>query len=193
MSYRTTVVLVALLAIAAGYMYFFTPKEKEPEFADYGDLSVLRMEVGTMRSLEVRRGDSVVSVKRNPQGGWDLVAPQQAEGDQPRIANVMETLSFLSASRVLTTGVSNLIDFGLDKPDTQVTIGIGSAEFIQLFIGSPNPSASSYYVKKSGSDSVFLVDAYSMNLLKTLINPLPIAQPTPTPEPGGFPTPPTGS
>ncbi len=181
MSYRTTAIFLALLAIAAGYMYFLNPKEKEPEAVDTSDLIVLNLETGTIRSLEVRREEQAVVVKRNPQGGWDLAQPEQGEGDQPRIANLVETFAKLRASRAVSDEASNLADFGLDKPNMRVILGVGSNDTMEILVGNKNPAGTGGYVKRADSDKVWLVGSYDLGLLESLLFELPKAKPTPTP------------
>ncbi|MBI2865152.1 MAG: DUF4340 domain-containing protein [Chloroflexi bacterium] len=191
MSYRTTVALLVLLAAVGAYMYFYGLRPEEPEApVDTSNLKVFNLETGSIRSLEVRQAGKNVLVKRNSQGGWDLAEPEQFEGDNPRLVNAVETAATLTASRVFTaTEVGSLADYGLDKPETRVIIGVGSNDYAELLVGNQNPGGSGSYVKRPDSDNVYLVDSYWINVLKGLLIELPKAKPTPTPFPEPSPTP----
>jgi hypothetical protein len=191
MNTRTTLILLAVLVLVAGVVYFtefYKPGQATVTPAASGPTMLLEVTSPAIGGITVRDALSgtQVSASRDVSGTWWLADPAGRPAD-PAILNPMATrLSSIYVQRVLTP-TGSLGEFGLLTPTLSVEIAstLGPLSFV---VGDTTPSQGAYYVQKPGDPRVYLVDAGLVSELRKFAGQPPLAAP-PTPAPFALPTP----
>jgi hypothetical protein len=191
MSFRLTGILLGVLIVLAGAVWFseFKDKDATPETKpDTQQREIFKFDAQNVRTLEIVKGDQKMTAERNDQGEWTL-QPSGQPGDRVRITSVMFRLSGLSAQRRVADEATNLADFGLDQPSLTTSVMLKDGTVYQLLVGAKAPGETSgTYVKAADSPVVFTVANQLVQDLERLVTDPPIQLPTPTP--AEIPTPP---
>jgi hypothetical protein len=191
MSYRSTAYLLALLALVGAIVYFVELRNPPATSgsAPKKELQITSLKAADVETIEVKQGDRSVVVKKGDDGKWMIDQPEKLEAEQSQVGAVASQLAALQAERVIADKPDNLADFGLDKPQWEVNIGVKGGEAQSLLVGGDNPNSSGIYLKRADTDTVYLVSSYTMTDLKNWLTTPPKAVPTPTPMPVATETP----
>ncbi|MBI4336748.1 MAG: DUF4340 domain-containing protein [Chloroflexi bacterium] len=156
MNIRTTLVLVVLLSLVAGYFYFYelrrtTPAEPQPPWF----YSLSREDI---TRIHVRDGGY--------EQGFVLKADNWVFEDQPTLPVGLDRFSGVSllvsgprSRRLLAEQASDPVMYGLDNPSITIQINATGDRAFQVELGSQTPDGLSYYGQLAGQPQVFLVDA----------------------------------
>jgi len=192
---RNTAILIILLALLGGYVYFFEVKGEGGKEATPtpSAVQVLELESDDVTRLTVQGPDGTVRLSRAVGGEWQMEEPSQEPADDGRVRTLVGSLARLSAARSLTE-TTDLEPFGLASPSWIVEVELTDGSTEQIQIGAKNPVGSQYYVRKEGDTAIYLVYASTTEGLQRLVKDPPY-QPTPTatPAPPEAPTPTPGS
>lgn len=185
---RTTLIVVALFALLAGYVYLFelnktpeqlsaqlgTPTAKPPQY-------VLQLNARNVTSLEVADLRAPREVKLTRAGdAWQVNQPTEKAADDGVVESTLGSLANLSAARVLTN-VVDLAPFGLVTPTLEARVIMSDSQQYALTLGNKSPDNRYYYAVYTGDKArVFLVDTTVVETLKGWLDTPPY-QPTPTP------------
>lgn len=193
---QTTLIIVALFALLAGYVYFFelnktpaqisatlgTPTAKPPTY-------VVQVNSSDIKSIEVAdlRAPREVKLTRT-ETSWQMLKPADKAADRFSVESAVFGLASLKASRVLTD-VSNLGQYGLITPTLEARIVMSDSQQYAITVGGKTADARSYYVTYTGDNArVFLIDASSIDAVKAWLDAPPY-EPTPAPTFTPMPTP----
>lgn len=193
MSYRTTAILLAILVVIGIAVYW---QDLRPEAKKEGpkETQIFSFETKDVNRIEVTyqgKTTELRKLRRENDTKWRLTKPEEAEADYWYMEGLASRLGKMNANRALTDTGSNLSEFGLDRPDAMVVIDLATEGGKQqsLLIGDKSPDGSAYYVKRSDSDTVYLVNSSLVgDIIKVTTDP-PKATPTPTPAPAVTPAP----
>ncbi|MCC7353390.1 MAG: DUF4340 domain-containing protein [Anaerolineae bacterium] len=202
MKLRNTSILLVVLIIVGGYVYYTEgrPQSQPPNLATAVPAvePVLTIDSAQVLTITVQGLPGLTRLSRaDAKGPWQMdttvamtptvSGPQEA--DPVRANNVLSTISYITANRVLT-GVTDLAAYGLASPSWSVIVeGAGQVRHT-IYLGDQNPDGSSYYAKREGSETVYLIAAYVGDDLRNLVESPPAKPtPTPTPTPGATGTP----
>jgi hypothetical protein len=96
---------------------------------------------------------------------WELVPPSPVRLDQGAIGNVLWSLAYMYAERIIDEAPENLADYGLDNPQSHTILTGSDGKEAEFFRGNKTPSGSGYYVMLKGDPKVYLVSIYSAERL----------------------------
>lgn len=200
---QTTLIIVAVFALLAGYVYFFelnktpeqisatlgTPTAKPPTY-------VIQVDSLNIKSVELAdlRAPREVKVSRT-ETSWQLNKPVEKPADRFSVESAAAALASLKASRVLTD-VTNLGQYGLITPTLEARIVMNDNQQYAITVGGKTADARSYYATYTGDNTrVFLIDASSIDTIKVWLDtppyeptPVPTSTPAPTPVETATPT-----
>jgi hypothetical protein len=188
--YRTTIILVAVLAVLGGLALFLnnrggssstatpTPIAQPAVWQASGDVVALKVVSGT-KTVELRK-DVTTTV-------WSLVSPVSATADPFTVGNVADQFKSLQASTVITAP-ADLAQYGLVNAPLQITVKSGSTPPArhELSVGIATVDGSGYYVQERGGKDVYVVGNTLIEPVKSWLDSPPKAQPTATPLPLTF-------
>jgi hypothetical protein len=190
MSTRTTLVLLALLILVAGGVYFMefrTPSGGTVATPSAASSTLLNLTAPAINGITMRDtvSNTQVSATRDVSGTWWLTSPVAEPADPTAMSSVASGLSSIYVQRTLTP-TGSLAEYGLVTPTLSVEIDSVSGP-LSFVVGDMTPSQGAYYVQKAGDTHVYLVDTSLVNELRNVVDKPPVAVPlTPT---VAFPTP----
>ena len=191
MNTRTTLILLAVLIIVAGIVYyseFYKPGQATATPAASGSAMLIELSSPAISGITVRDtlSNTMVSATRDVSGTWWLADPAGQPGDPAILNSMAYRLSSIYVQRVLTP-TGSLGEFGLLTPTLTVEVGSASGP-VSFAVGDTTPSQGAYYVQKPGDARVYLVDAGLVGELRQFAGEPPVAA-APTPAPFVLPTP----
>ncbi len=193
---RTTLIIVVLFALLAGYVYFFelnkTPEQLSAQLGTptaRPTMYALQLTPSDVKSLEISDLHTPRQVVVTRAGdNWQVNQPADKAADSSQVESAVWDLTSLQATRVLTN-VTDLAPFGLVTPTIEVRLVMSDTKQYAFLVGNKAPTTSSYFINYTGDNTrVFLVDMNGIDTVKAWLDTPPY-QPTPTPTFTPSPTP----
>jgi len=189
MSFRTTSVLIAILAVLAAGVYFLEYRPNPDPSSLDPKLQIWKLERDSIWRVIARspEGEQVM-VKREPL--WYL-EPQDVRADYWRISGTLVRLSNMRGSKRLRDNNQDWATYGLDNPKTSLTLTTPDNVDYTLLIGGKSPIDAGYYAREPDKDTLWLVGSFNVEDIERFVKE-PALEPTPaptTPTPGGSASP----
>lgn len=122
----------------------------------------------TFQKIQVENSEEPFVLAKK-EGTWYCEADDELAISNLRITMMRTVLKYFKPSRVITDCSANWADFGLDKPQSIITLASADKENTYL-VGNYNPVLDQYYMALKGDDVVFMVEAKDMeDLNQTLL------------------------
>jgi hypothetical protein len=93
---------------------------------DLRDKKVLNFDRDKVDRIEIAESDTLVTLVKGG-GEWRVAAPVDARGDFSAIEQLISKVQSAQMKSVASEAATDLKQYGLDKPATTVTLGLGSA------------------------------------------------------------------
>jgi Domain of unknown function (DUF4340) len=191
--YRTTLLMAAILLILVGVAFFLTGKNvSSPGTPTPVPTVYVYEEPNPVNAIQVVSGTNRVSlVKDVVVGSWSLTEPVQKPADLFQVSGVADNLQKLQASYTLTA-TGDLAQYGLAGNSMQVTATFSDTQGTKrtFNVGNATPEGSGYYVKLPDRETIYVVQNFTIEPMRTWLTSPPVEPPTPTPVPF-TPIPPT--
>lgn len=188
---RTTWVLVGVLVAAvAGTVWWSNRPPAVPSDQTPTPEPVWQVDSSTIQSIRIEdlEGGTIVEVERNAVEAWHLVQPTPGPADAGRVERGATWLALPQPHSILHD-VQDLAAFGLDQPSKKIVVIFQDGSQQELAVGRTDPTGSVIYVQASGSTDVLLFNAFGLDEVLGLLDPIPTAPPTATPSPAVTATP----
>jgi hypothetical protein len=130
---------------------------------DLRQKSVLAFERDKVDRIEIKAGASAVALAREGTE-WALKTPVPAAADYGTVEGLVGRLQSAQMKAITAPDAADLKPYGLDKPDTTVTVGLGSSR-ATLVLGAKT-DAGTVYAKDESRPMVFTVEASLLDDLK---------------------------
>ena len=104
----------------------------------------------TFQKIQVENSEEPFVLAKKD-GTWYCEADDELAISNLRITMMRTVLKYFAPSRVMTDCASNWADFGLDKPQSIITLTSGDKENTYL-VGNYNPVLDQYYMALKGDD-----------------------------------------
>jgi hypothetical protein len=190
MKLRNTLILIAILALLGGYVYFFELRKESEPSDDGGFVTVLNLDATQIVGITVNKTEdgatTMARVRREAGQGWQIVEPAQEAADDVRVDNLAGLLARLQATRKIEESASDLSLYGLKEPAFEIVVTLQDGGEQILAIGEMNPTKSGYYGQRKGDPAVYLLPISPASDLEDWLL-APPKLPTPTPEPTAKP------
>ncbi len=150
-------IYILILALVAGYIYFFEIKKKEAEQAKEEEKSKLvNIDKDKIANIVIKKHDgSAIELKR-PAGLWVLANPIQTKADTFGIDGLLVAAVGAKPEKTVLEKDVKWDEFGFDKPDLELTISTPEKS-TRIVFGAQNPAKTSYYARVEGRPELFLV------------------------------------
>ncbi len=146
---------LALVAVAVGlgaYIYFVDSKKSDTEVKE----KVFAVEADAVEELRVvSKGDT--SVLKKTDGTWKLVEPLATEADNSEVTALVSSLTSLELNREVDPKASDLAQYGLAAPKTDITFTANSGATGRIRLGDQTPTGTDLYAVRGEDPRVFLV------------------------------------
>lgn len=189
MKLRNTLILIAILALLGGYVYFFELRQESKPSDDGGFVTVLNLDAAQIAGISVHRTQNGVTttarVRRAAGQPWQVEEPAQELADDVRVNNLAGLLAKLQATRKIEESASDLSLYGLKEPAFEIVVTLQDGSEQILAIGEMNPTKSGYYGQRKGDPAVYLLPISPASDLEDWLLAPPMAPtPQPTAKPG---------
>ncbi|NQU40196.1 MAG: DUF4340 domain-containing protein [Lentisphaerae bacterium] len=145
--------LAALSAMTAMPLSFF-------------DRSVLAVPPERVCRIRVQRGDVEQILECDAEGHWRALQPEGGLVDAAALSDVLFRVSNLRAERVEAQHPPGLTPYGLDAPQTSLTLGLTGGEAIQkIILVGATAGTSGRFAMVQGQDVIFVLDPATVESL----------------------------
>lgn len=171
-------VLVAFLFLVAATALlsnaFKTPVKNHNEFIEQSLVfNNKELENITNLSLKNKSGEFTFSRSSTEAASqWHMTSPRDISSSSVFVEKLFSSLNTIKTKKLLPDDTANRSNFSLDKPTAILTLTDDSGKSIILSVGIMNTIDNSTYLKISGRNEIFHVEAPSMSLENTTINDL---------------------
>jgi hypothetical protein len=150
MQFRNTIIVLVLLILVGGYIYFFQagkPEEATKKLFNIKSDDITRVVLKYPgQEIEIERSD----------GGWKVVKPIKVDADTSAVNTLTHEIADADVKRTVDEHPTNLALYGLDKPAVTVVVGTKDKAFPGIEVGRTTPIGYSVYIKATDKPAVML-------------------------------------
>ncbi len=164
-------IYLAILLVVAGYIYFVEIRHKEQTEAVKDKAEhLIDLDKNKVSQILLKSGERGTIELKKPTDQWVMTMPVKTKAD----ANAAKDLIFSAATakreKIIKEKDVDWKEFGLDKPDFQVTLTTKDKSTTISF-GASNPAKTSFYVRVDDSPRLLLAaDTLKKSLDKTVFD-----------------------
>jgi len=164
---KTNGLLIAAIALAAlsGVLYWSNHKKPTVDavkVSAHTPPKILTLNQADITKVEIKKtGGDAVELTRNDAGKWQIAGAKPLRADQNEVSTMTSTLSSLTGDRLIEEKASDLADYGLAQPATEVDITEKDNKAQKLLIGNNTPAGNGVYVAVAGDPRVFTLANYA--------------------------------
>jgi hypothetical protein len=166
---RSTLVVLALAAALASFVYFHEIKRAAPKDTTEDESKpAFSLQAQDITSLALTRAGQKM-VFENHNGDWQVIQPVQTEADQSVLGGIATELSSSRVTRTLTAAPDRLSSYGLAPPQVTLELQLKNGTKHKLELGAKDFTGISAYGIVDGAKQVSLLPE---SLLVTADKPL---------------------
>jgi hypothetical protein len=181
MSFRSTAILIAILAVLGAGVYFLEYRPNPNPSGLDPKLQIWSLDKETVQRVVARSALGEQDMVKRPDGLWYL-EPQDVRADYWRITGTLVRLSNMRGSRRLNDNNTNWEPYGLADPQIALTLRDGAGVDHTLLIGGKSPLDDGYYARQPDSSTLWLVGSFNVEDIERFVKE-PAYEPTPVPSP----------
>ena len=166
MNFRTTLIIIALLAGIGGAYYLFfqepsdqaTENEKPPMHQVYG---ITR---DAVQQVEIGFADAAyqdLKLVKDTTDNWQLTKPFQADADSEKVSQMLDDI--LNKRVKQTLEVTELAQYGLDTPSIRLSLWTEGDFPTATFLIGKKAINFSVYVKEKSETHIFLIESSALD------------------------------
>jgi len=155
MRFRTTLLLILVLAGLGTYVYFVEYPKAEEE-AKKKTLFELKADDVTQVTLDY--GDHKIVLKKSG-ADWRITEPLDVPAEAATAKNLVSAIADCELKRDLKEPSSDLSQYGLDKPFVTVTVKVGDKDLPAFMVGKNTPVGFSTYVQRADDKKIQLTSS----------------------------------
>ena len=146
-----TGVLAALIVIA----YLVMQRPGESSSPETSGASRVQFDSAAVDKIEVRSASGQAVIEREG-GAWMLTAPVRYRADDAVLASTLSSARRMELKGLVSSNPQKRSVFQVDSTGTLVRLYEHGTERAVFWIGKPSPSYTETYVRREGSDDVYL-------------------------------------
>jgi hypothetical protein len=181
MSFRSTAILIAILAVLGAGVYFLDYRPNPSPSGLDPKLQIWNLDKETIQRVVARSSEGEQIMEKRPDTLWYLM-PQDVRADYWRITGTLVRLSNMRGSRRLNDNNTNWAPYGLDDPQTALTLRDGAGVDHTLLIGGKSPTEDGYYARQPDDNTLWLIGSFNVGDVERFVKE-PAFEPTPVPSP----------
>jgi len=158
MKTRTALIYLAVLAVIAGYFYYFEVVRRnaltqEKEAA----LRLFQVEKAKITSLQLNEGEGK-PITLEKEGQWQIIEPINSPADEFAVESLLTSLESLKMEREVESEAQDLQPYGLDNPRLHLSF-LEDGTRHHLRVGAKAVVADQYYASGDQANRVVLIAA----------------------------------
>lgn len=179
---RNTIIVLVILALLAGYVYYDQQQSASaPTATPVPQLKVLDLNPDDVTGIQVTTPVSRTLAHKD-NNVWQMDEPSKEEADTARLNNLVKQFARLTATRALTETPSDLAQYGLVTGTLTMTLQLKDNRSEVVRFGDPAVGSTSYFAQHISDPKVYLISPSVYGDLRQLLD-MPPKKPTPTPTP----------
>ena len=139
---KTTLILMLIALTLGGFVYLFeiVGKQQQAEIQEQRK-RVFDFEAEEIQAITIKQESEILTLKIDEQAeekSWNITAPIAKKADLQTVEFLVAELENLKSDRTITTSVSQLSEYGLEKPEITLEIKLKDGKINRLFLGQPD-------------------------------------------------------
>lgn len=181
MNVRISLVLLVLLALVSSYVFLF--ELRKPAEVDLLAPWFYDVELLEIQSVDITYNGTSMSYSQGEDQQWYFDDQERTPVDMGKFSGVSLLLSGPRSQRELTGIDLDPTLYGLDSPQTELTVGLTANRSLRITMGDITPDGLGQYARLDGSPRIFLVTPSWTEVIARLVYdpPYPEVPATPTP------------
>lgn len=149
---RTLIILVAVFIVAAtGYVILSNINSAKDDKEEI----VRETDAGDIASIVIKRDGAVFTFENDGNGGLAYKEDATFPMNSAYASSLITGVTQVKATRTIANDKSKASEYGLDAPQSTVTVTLAGGKSFNIYIGDQNPVTSYYYMCVDGSDKVY--------------------------------------
>jgi Domain of unknown function (DUF4340) len=150
MQFRNTLIVLILLVLVGGYIYFFQAGKPEEETKKLFDIKA-----DDITRLVLKYPGQEIELERTG-GAWKMVKPIQTDADASAVGTLTQEIANADVKRTVDEHPTDLAPFGLDKPAATLVVSTKDKTLPGVAVGKNAPIGYSVYIRTTDSPAVML-------------------------------------
>jgi hypothetical protein len=152
---KNTWILIGVLAALVVVAYFVMQRPGESSAPESSDAVLVDYDSAAVDRIEIRSPNGPAVVER--QGGvWMVTTPVRYRADDATVASTLSSGKRIALKGLVSSNPQKRSVFQVDSTGTMVRVFEHGAEKTVFWIGKPSPSYTETYVRREGSNDVYL-------------------------------------
>jgi hypothetical protein len=150
MQFRNTLIVLILLALVGGYIYFFQAGKPEEE-----TVKLFQIKADDITKIVLKYPGEEIEVQRSGDQ-WKMVKPIKADADSAAISTLTHEIADADVKRTVDEHPTDLAAYGLAKPAVTVIASTKDKTLPGVEVGRTTPIGYSVYIKTADKPAVML-------------------------------------
>jgi len=156
--FKSLIVLSAVLAGLAAYIYFVESKKPEGGGATAGPKVFAAVKSEAVEEITVKSAGGDRTTVKKTGGTWQITAPVTAPADEAEVSGIVTNLATVDIVRTVEENATDLGPFGLAEPRVEIDFReAGGRSTQRLLIGDKTATSGDLYATLPGDKRVFLI------------------------------------
>jgi hypothetical protein len=152
---KNTWILVGVLAALIVAAYFVMQRPGESSAPETSGKMLVDYDSAAVDKIEIRSPNGPAVIERTG-GVWMVTTPVSYRADDATIASTLSSGRRIELKGLVSSNPQKRSVFQVDSTGTMVRVFVHGAEKTVFWIGKPSPSYTETYVRREGSDDVYL-------------------------------------
>jgi hypothetical protein len=154
---QTTWILVGALVVLAVMTFFVLRQPGETSASESSGVMLVSYDSASVDKIEVRAPGTSVALEKQG-NGWMVTAPLRYRADQSVVTAAVGKGKNIEVKNVVSSNPEKQHLFQVDSAGTLIQMYAGGTPVAAFRVGKPGPSYMETYVRKEGSNDVFLAE-----------------------------------
>jgi hypothetical protein len=160
---RSTLILVGILALLIVATFVVLQRPGELSVSSDQGRTLVSYDSAKVDRIEVRAASGAISLRRDG-AGWMLTSPLRARADEAGVHQLLAKGKAIALKALVSDNPQKQTVFQVDSTGTLVKLFEGESERAAFRIGKTGPAYTETYVRREGSNDVYLADGMLLYL-----------------------------
>lgn len=175
MKFRNLILAAFVLVVLTGALYWSNhrkPNESTANASTETSPAIFKLDSAAITRLELKNKDAEpIVLAKNNSGTWQITQPRAIPADQTTVSSAVSSLASLNSERLVEDKASDVKQFGLDPPATEIDV-TAKDKTQKLLLGDATPTGSAVYAMLAGDPRLFTMPSYEKTDIDKNLNEL---------------------